>query len=88
VQAVVSVSSTERYEIAAVGERVRTPAGTFDGCIRVRARNRAGPGAEQVLETTYAPGVGVIRIETWVVIGGKSSLQVRAELKSHRLGGR
>ena len=41
---IVSVSSTERYEIAAVGETVETPAGKFDGCVRVRAHNRAGQG--------------------------------------------
>src|SRR5512139_2360575 len=40
---VVSVSSTERYEIAAVGESVATPAGKFDRCVRVRAHNRASP---------------------------------------------
>jgi hypothetical protein len=85
---VVSVSSTERYEIAAVGERVATPAGTFDGCIRVRAHNRAGPDTDQVLETTYAPGVGVVRLETFVVVKGRVTPQVKAELKSYRLEGR
>jgi hypothetical protein len=85
---VVSVSSTERYEIAAVGERVSTPAGTFDGCIRVRAHNRAGPDTDQVLETTYAPGVGVVRLETFAVVRGQVTPQVRAELKSYRLEGR
>jgi hypothetical protein len=85
---VVSVSSTERYEIAAVGERVETPAGRFDGCVRVRATNRAGPGAQIVLETTYAPGVGPVRIETFAVVGGTASPQVRAVLSSYRLEGR
>src|SRR5512144_1362753 len=65
---VVSVSSTERYEIAAVGETVATPAGKFDGCVRVRAHNRASPTTDHVLEITYAPGVGPIRIETAVVV--------------------
>lgn len=85
---VVSVSSTERYEIAAVGERVATPAGTFEGCIRVRAHNRAGPDTDQVLETTYAPGVGVVRLETFAVVRGLATPQVKAELKSYRLEGR
>ncbi len=82
---VVSVSSTERYEIAAVGETVTVPAGTFENCIRVRARNRAGPGAEHVLETTYAPGVGVVRLETFAAVRGTVAPQVRAELESFRL---
>ncbi|HEY6105256.1 MAG TPA: hypothetical protein VIV59_04690 [Anaeromyxobacteraceae bacterium] len=82
---VVSVGSTERYEIAAVGEQVRTAAGTFQGCIRVRAHNRAGPEADHLLEITYAPGVGPVRIETFAVVKGTVAPQVRAELLSYRL---
>ena len=84
---VVSVSSTEKYEIAAVGETVETPAGRFDGCVRVRAHN-AGPGAELVLETAYAPGIGPVRIETFVLVGGKAVPQFRAVLEKARIGGR
>jgi hypothetical protein len=85
---VVSVSSTERYEIAAVGERVTTPAGTFERCVRVRAHNRASRDTDQILEITYAPGIGPVRIETFVVTGGKVSPQVRAVLERYRVGGR
>jgi hypothetical protein len=85
---VVSVSSTERYEIAAVGETVATPAGKFDGCVRVRAHNRASPSTDHVLEITYAPGVGPVRIETAVVVDGKVNPQVRAVLERYRVGGR
>lgn len=85
---VVSVSSTERYAIAGVGERVETPAGRFDGCVRVRAHNRAAPATEHVLEITYAPGVGPVRIETFLVADGKATPQVRAVLKSYRVEGR
>ncbi len=85
---VVSVGSTERYEIVAVGERVRTPAGTFDGCIRVRGHNRAGPEADNLLEITYAPGVGPVRLETFAVVKGTATQQVKAELLSFRLKSR
>jgi hypothetical protein len=85
---VVSVSSTERYEIAAVDERVRTPAGSFDGCVRVRGHNRAGARADHVLEITYAPGVGPVRIETFAVVDGKATPQVRAVLERFRVEGR
>jgi hypothetical protein len=85
---VLSVTSTERYEIAAVGETVETPAGRFERCVRVRATNRAGPAAQLVLETTYAPGVGPVRIETFAVVGARAELQVRAVLSSFRLEGR
>jgi len=81
---VVSVTSTEHYEIAGVGETIRVAAGTFDGCVRVRARTRAGPDAENVLEISYAPGVGPVRIETFAVVQGKAAPQVRAELASYR----
>ena len=33
-----------------------------------------------LLEMTYAPGVGPVRIETFAVVGGKASPQVRAWL--------
>jgi hypothetical protein len=85
---VVSVSSTERYEIAEVGETVTTPAGTFAGCVRVRAHNRAGPSTDHVLEITYAPGVGPVRIETFAVVGGNASPQVRAVLQAYRPAGK
>jgi hypothetical protein len=85
---VVSVSSTERYEIAAVGESVVTPAGRFEGCVRVRAHNRASPSTDHVLEITYAPGVGPVRIETAVVAEGKVTPQVRAVLERYRVEAR
>jgi len=81
---VVSVTSTEHYEIAGVGETVRVAAGTFEGCVRVRARTRAGPDADNVLEISYAPGVGPVRIETFAVVQGKATPQVRAELARYR----
>lgn len=82
----VSVASTERYEIAAVGETVVTPAGRFERCVRVRAHNRAPGGADYVNELTYAPGVGLVRIETFAVVDGKATPQVRAVLSSYRVG--
>jgi hypothetical protein len=85
---VVSVSSTEKYEIAGVGEKLETPAGTFDGCVRVRAHNRAGPGAELVLEITYAPGIGPARIETFVLVGADAVPQFRAVLEKVHIEGR
>jgi len=85
---VVSVSSTERYEIAAVGEAVATPAGRFENCVKVRAHNRAAPTTDLVNEITYAPGVGPVRIETFVVVEGKVTPQFRALLQSFRVGGR
>ncbi|WP_242340749.1 MULTISPECIES: hypothetical protein [Anaeromyxobacter] len=85
---IVSASSTERYEIAGVGEAVTTPAGAFQGCVRVRAHNRAGPDADHVLEITYAPGVGPVKLETFSVVGSAVTPQVRAVLRAYRIGGK
>ncbi len=85
---VVSVSSTERYEIAAVGEAVATPAGRFENCVKVRAHNRAARATDLVNEITYAPGVGPVRIETFVVVEGRVTPQVRALLQSYRVAQR
>jgi hypothetical protein len=85
---VVSVSSTERYEIAAVDEVVATPAGRFERCVKVRAHNRASASTDHVLEITYAPGVGPVRLETFVVVDGVVTPQVRAVLSKFRVGGR
>jgi hypothetical protein len=82
---VVSVSSTERYEIAAVDEAVATPAGRFDGCVKVRAHNRAAPSTDHILEITYAPGVGPVRLETFVVVDGTVTPQIRAVLERYRV---
>jgi len=81
---VVSVSATERYEIAGVNELVAVPAGTFRGCVRVRSQLHAGK-VEQVAELTYAPGVGPVRLETFAVVNGVAAPQVRGELESYRL---
>src|SRR5512142_2153942 len=85
---VVSISSTERYEIAASDETVETPAGRFERCVRVRAHNRATRSTDHVLEITYAPRVGPVRIETYVVVDGKITPQVRAVLQSYKVDGK
>ncbi len=83
---VVSPSVTERYRILAVGETVTVPAGTFPGCVRVRSQARVA-GVEQAAELTYAPGVGLVRLETFSFEHGTASPQVRGELESYRVGG-
>jgi hypothetical protein len=81
---VVSPSVTERYRIAGTGEKVTVPAGTFTGCVRVRSQARVS-GVEQIAELTYAPGVGLIRLETFSVTDGVAAPQIRGELESFRL---
>ena len=82
---VVSPSATERYEIAGVDESVTVPAGTFRGCVRVRSQLRAG-AVDQVAELTYAPGVGPVLLQTFAVVKGVATPQVRGELETYRIG--
>jgi len=81
---VVGPSTTERYQIAGVGEAVTVPAGSFEGCVRVRSQVRAGK-LDQVAELTYAPGVGLVKLETFVVVDGVAHPQIRGELESYRI---
>ncbi len=76
------------YRIDALGEQVEVPAGRFGGCVRVRARNRADAATDHILEITYAPGVGPVRLETVVVVSGKSTPQVKALLQRYKVQGR
>jgi hypothetical protein len=82
---VVSPTVIERYEIASASETVETPAGKFERCVRVRAHNRVKASIDQVLEITYAPRVGPVLIETYVVVGDKVTPQVKALLQSYKL---
>ena len=81
---VIGPATTERYQIAGVGEEVTVPAGTFTGCVRVRSQTHAGK-LEQVAELTYAPGVGPVRLETFVLVDGVARPQIRGELESYRV---
>jgi hypothetical protein len=81
---IVGPSATERYEIAGTGETVTVPAGTFNGCVRVRSRLRAGK-VEQIAELTYAPGVGPVKLETFAVVDGVARPQITGELESYRI---
>jgi hypothetical protein len=84
---VLSPTATENYEIVGVGERVVTPAGTFEGCVRVRANTRAAAGTELINEISYAPGTGPVRIEVIAVGSGTAVQQFRAVLRAYRPGG-
>ncbi len=84
---VLSPTSVESYEIVAVGERVVTPAGAFEGCVRVRAHTRAAADTELINEISYAPGVGPVRIEIITIRGDKAVPQLRAVLRAYRKGG-
>jgi len=82
---IVSVSSTEHYEIADTGFTTTVPAGTFNDCVLVRATNRADQNHSLKAEWTYAPDVGIVRIYTAELTGGQELLQLLVELKSSKI---
>jgi hypothetical protein len=83
---VLSPTSSERFEIVSITERVVTPAGTFEACVKVRAVTRAAANTDLINETSYAPGVGPVRIEVITVANGKAVPQFRAVLRAWRQG--
>lgn len=81
------------YRIEAVGERVQTAAGSFDGCLRVSGRADVRLYVDAMFQwrdiplTTlewYCPGVGLVRLErteatpTRFMVGGKVTLDLAA----------
>jgi hypothetical protein len=68
---IVSPSSVEAYEILAVDQPCETPAGSFSGCVVVESRNRIDEQRALVNEMTLAPNVGIVRIATTLLDGGK-----------------
>ena len=82
---IVSVGSTEHYEIADTGFTVSTPAGAFNDCVLVRSTNRDAQGRVFKIEWTYAPNVGLVRLVTSVQVGDREIPQLSEELKSFKL---
>jgi hypothetical protein len=82
---VVSVGSTERYQIVDVGFTTSTPAGAFIDCVRVRGVNRIDRSKELATEWTFAPGVGIVRIAVTASVDGKVIPQGTLELTRHAL---
>lgn len=82
---VISVSSVEHYAIVEVGFRCEVPAGKFDRCVRVQGRNRVDEKTTLVLEQTFAPEVGLVRIDTLAETGGRKIPQFHLELVSYHV---
>ena len=78
---VVSASSVEHYQITEVGQTCRAPAGVFENCVRVQSRNRMDEQRTLVNELTFAPSVGIVRLELSLESNGKRVPQSTFELK-------
>jgi hypothetical protein len=56
----------DRAQIVSVGERVTTPAGTFEKCLKTEETTPLEPGDKEY--KLYAPGVGLVRDGPLVLI--------------------
>lgn len=83
--AVLSASSTERYEIVETGLTVETPKGRFEGCVQVRATNRIDTSRILESEWIYAPRVGIVRMQTRLREGDRVIPQSSLELADYRI---
>jgi hypothetical protein len=77
---VVSVSSTETYEILATGQPCSARGGQWQDCVVVQSTNRIEAGKVLINEYTLAPGVGIVRLATSLDAGKGRLPQARLEL--------
>ncbi|NBD12088.1 hypothetical protein [Corallococcus silvisoli] len=81
---VVSVSSTERYQLVQVGFACKVPAGSFSNCVSVEGRNRVDAQTTLVNTMTFAAGVGLVRVDVATEHEGKRVPQTELELISFK----
>ncbi|RKH62744.1 hypothetical protein [Corallococcus aberystwythensis] len=84
---VVSVSSTERYQLVQVGFACKVPAGSFPNCVSVEGRNKVDAQTTLVNTMTFAAGVGLVRVDVATEHQGKRVPQTELELVSYKLDG-
>ncbi|ADO72382.1 hypothetical protein [Stigmatella aurantiaca] len=82
---VVSVSSTERYQILWAGQPCEAPAGAFQNCVQVEARNRVDADTTLVNTLTFAAGVGLVRIQVEAERQGRRIPQTWLELLAYEV---
>jgi hypothetical protein len=83
---VVSMRSTEHYEVVASGVSVEVPAGRFDGCARIEGRNPQSPTQVLIAEQTYCLGVGLVSVRTFEENDGRRGpMQWNQELVAFRI---
>ncbi|WP_223646269.1 hypothetical protein [Corallococcus sp. EGB] len=81
---VVSVSSTERYQLVQVGFACQVPAGSFPNCVSVEGRNKVDGKTTLVNTMTFAAGVGLVRVDVATEQDGQRVPQTELELISFK----
>ncbi|WP_373049090.1 hypothetical protein [Vulgatibacter sp.] len=76
----------ERYEIVKTNASVEVPAGRFEGVLLVRGITPVDAATSLEMEWAYAPGVGLIRLASAALVGGRDRIpQATIELLEFRL---
>ena len=82
---VVSVSSVEHYQVKEVGVPCQALAGAFRDCVRVESRSPVNESSTLFNEITFAPQVGIVRIEITLEARGKRIPQHQYSLKEFKV---
>jgi len=85
-QSTVEIGRVEEYLVVGVDEEVSVPAGTFHGCVLVRGKSAVDAATELEIEWSYAPGVGLVKMETTAILAKKERVpQTVIELTSYKV---
>jgi hypothetical protein len=85
-KSIVEVGKTNHFEILDTGSTVTVPAGTFHDVLVIRGTDDSVPGGVLELEFAYAPSVGLVRIASTMVVGGRERIpQMTIELLSYQV---
>src|SRR5690606_28267787 len=68
-KSIVDGGRSNRFEMVDTEARVAVPAGTFHDVLVVKSRDDSVPGGEMERVSSYAPGVGLIRVEHTMIVG-------------------
>ena len=82
---VVSVQSSEQFEVTEAGHPCSVQAGTFGRCIIVRATTSIDPARSVAIESTYAEGVGLVALHTEQIDHGQATPRLEMELVTYKL---
>ncbi len=83
---IIDVSTSEHYKVNELGVRIDVPAGHFEDCVEIEARNPQGPNLSLIADQVYCPGVGLVRVVTFQErSGSRSAPQFMQELASYKV---
>jgi hypothetical protein len=83
---IIDVSTSEHYKVDEVGVRIDVPAGHFEDCVQIEARNPQGPNLSLIADQVYCPEVGLVRVVTFQERSGvRTPPQFTQNLESYKV---